>query len=67
MSLTRPYGSWPSPVTAASVAAQSLRLSAVSIDGDKGTDSITNPNQLIFVPPLPPGTDPFEGFEIVLP
>jgi ABC-type molybdenum transport system ATPase subunit/photorepair protein PhrA len=29
-----PAGSWPSPITAASVAAGSLRLSAVSVDGD---------------------------------
>src|SRR6188508_205999 len=34
MNPTLPYGTWPSPISAASVAAQSLRLSAVTIDGD---------------------------------
>ena len=34
LTLTLPYGTWPSPISAASVAAQSLRLSAVTIDGD---------------------------------
>jgi dipeptidyl aminopeptidase/acylaminoacyl peptidase len=30
----KPYGTWPSPVTAAVVAAQGLRLGSVAIDGD---------------------------------
>ena len=34
MNPSLPYGTWPSPISAASVAAQSLRLSAVTIDGD---------------------------------
>src|SRR5690242_14416090 len=34
MSVTRPYGTWPSPISAASVAAQSLRLGSVAIDGE---------------------------------
>ena len=29
-----PYGTWPSPITAASVAAQSVRLSSVTIEGE---------------------------------
>jgi dienelactone hydrolase len=29
-----PYGTWPSPIAAAGVAAQGLRLSAVAVDGD---------------------------------
>jgi dipeptidyl aminopeptidase/acylaminoacyl peptidase len=29
-----PYGTWPSPITAALVAAQGVRLSSVSLDGD---------------------------------
>jgi dipeptidyl aminopeptidase/acylaminoacyl peptidase len=31
---TLPYGTWPSPITPALVAAQTLRLGAVSVDGD---------------------------------
>ena len=31
---TLPYGTWPSPITPALVAAQGLRLGAVSVDGD---------------------------------
>jgi dipeptidyl aminopeptidase/acylaminoacyl peptidase len=31
---TLPYGTWPSPITAALVAAQGVRLGAVSVDGD---------------------------------
>ncbi len=31
----RRYGSWPSPITAAVVAAQGLRLSSVAVDGDE--------------------------------
>jgi dipeptidyl aminopeptidase/acylaminoacyl peptidase len=30
----RPYGTWPSPITAARVASQGLRLGAVALDGD---------------------------------
>ena len=32
--LQKPYGTWPSPIAAATVAAQGLRLSAVALDGD---------------------------------
>jgi dipeptidyl aminopeptidase/acylaminoacyl peptidase len=32
--IDRPYGTWPSPITAASVAAQSVRLSSVTLDGE---------------------------------
>ena len=32
--MNRPYGTWPSPVSAALVAAQGVRLSSVSLDGD---------------------------------
>ncbi len=34
MSLTKPYGSWPSPITAASVVEGSRGLSSLSFDGD---------------------------------
>ena len=34
MTPSLPYGTWPSPISAASVAAQSLRLSALALDGD---------------------------------
>ena len=34
MNPSLPYGTWPSPISAASVAAQSLRLSALALDGD---------------------------------
>src|SRR6185369_8764539 len=30
----KPYGTWPSPVTATVVAAQGLRLGSVAVDGD---------------------------------
>jgi dipeptidyl aminopeptidase/acylaminoacyl peptidase len=32
--MLRPYGSWPSPVTAPVIAAQGLRLSSVAMDGE---------------------------------
>ena len=32
--MEQPYGTWPSPVTAALVAAQGLRLGSVVADGD---------------------------------
>src|SRR5688572_13548403 len=32
--MDRPYGTWPSPIPAAVVAAQGLRLSSVSLDGE---------------------------------
>ncbi|HEY6507011.1 MAG TPA: prolyl oligopeptidase family serine peptidase, partial [Vicinamibacterales bacterium] len=32
--MEQPYGTWPSPITAALVAAQGLRLSSVAVDGD---------------------------------
>ena len=31
---TRPYGTWPSPISAATVASQGVRLGAVAVDGD---------------------------------
>ena len=34
MSIDLPFGTWPSPITAEAVAAQSVRLSSVAIDGD---------------------------------
>ena len=32
--MTRPYGTWPSPISAERVASQSVRLGAVAVDGD---------------------------------
>jgi dipeptidyl aminopeptidase/acylaminoacyl peptidase len=32
--MARPYGTWPSPVTASLIAAQGLRLSSVAVDGE---------------------------------
>ena len=33
-SLVRPYGTWPAPISAETVAAQGVRLGAVAVDGD---------------------------------